>query len=65
MSPVDFVYKSVIDGCKAKSVPLQIVKEQADIAVDAYKKSAMGGKKVAQFIEEQIKRAKARSKGVK
>lgn len=65
MDPFDFVYEQVYKGALNKGVKEGIARDQAVIALDAYKKGKFSGAKVGKFIEDQIKVAKMKSKKVK
>lgn len=65
MNPNDFVYQSIYKGCKSAGVTESIAHSQSVIGLDKYKKGAIGGMKVGDFIKSMIIQAKKMSKGVR
>lgn len=61
----DFVYEQVFKGAVNAGCINQVAHSQAQIALDRYKKSSMGGLSVGRFIQDQIKQAKRQNSKLK
>ena len=61
MNAADFVYNQVYKGALAKGAKESKARDAAIMAVNDYKKSRLGGKKVSHLIERYIKEAKRKS----
>ena len=63
MSQSDFVYKQVLKGCLDAGVSQTMARNQAQTALEQYKRNMLhGNKSVGAFILDQIKRAKKAAK---
>lgn len=64
MKPADFVYQSVLNGCRMQGLDEIASTEQANEALDKYKRNQFDGKPL-DLINQQITKAKKFNKKVK